>query len=75
MGFKNAVGRRGAAKDRQVEPNALVGTFEKYMREITPAYAHDARERHTQARPHDREKQFRIQDREAMYFFNESHMR
>ncbi len=56
--------------------NALVGhQFEKYMQEITPAYARDARDRQAQARPHDREKRFRVQDREAMYFFSESHMR
>ncbi|WP_298357517.1 hypothetical protein [Rhodoblastus sp.] len=45
------------------------------MREITPAYARDAEEGRARRRPHDREKQFRLQDREAMYFFSESHMR
>ena len=75
MGSQKAVGRRGAAGDRLIGSNAVVGQFEKYMREITPVYAHDARERHTPARSHDRERQFRVQDREAMYFFSESHMR
>jgi hypothetical protein len=45
------------------------------MQEITPCYARDPGERRAPPRPRDREKQFRVHDREAMYFFSESHMR
>ena len=75
MGSQHGVRRRGAEESRRNEPDALTGQFEKYMREITPAYARDAEEGRARRRPHDREKQFRLQDREAMYFFSESHMR
>ena len=75
MGSQYAVRRRDGAESRRNGPDALTGEFEKYMREITPAYPRDAEEGRAQRRPHDREKQFRVHDREAMYFFSESHMR
>ncbi|MGP0103887.1 hypothetical protein, partial [Rhodoblastus sp.] len=62
------------AGSRPIGPN-VTGQFEDYMREITPTYARDSRRPGAAAKPQEREKLFRAQDREAMYFFSETHMR
>ncbi len=74
MGSQNPVRRRVAAESWPNGPN-VAGQFVDYMREITPTYARDAQRRAATTRSQEREKLYRAHDREAMYFFSESHMR
>lgn len=73
MSSRHSVRHRVHVASGSNGPDADAGKFERYMREITPVYARDARGRQAPAR--EGEGSLRAQKTEAMYFFSESHMR
>jgi hypothetical protein len=75
MGSQHPVRQRVTLESWLIGPNAVAGHFDEYMRGITPTYARGSQGRRAATRPQEREKMFRAQDHEAMYFFSESHMR